>query len=78
MTLIEQLRNLRVQREGPTIEKLEADLERALEALKPLATIPLWRDTYPDGPDILSARGCKPYIKASDVRAARAAIGIVG
>jgi hypothetical protein len=42
----------------PTVEYQRADLVVAeiaslRAALKPIALMPIWRDTYPDGPDIM-------------------------
>lgn len=49
--------------------------DRLRAALKPFADLSLWRDTYPDGPDILSSGSMMTqYISADMVRAARAAL----
>ncbi len=50
--------------------------ERLRAALTPFADLALWRDTYPDGPDILSSSEMmSQYITPAMVRAARDAIG---
>lgn len=50
-------------------------IEQLQAALKPFADLALWRDTYPDGPDILSSGTMMTqYITADMVRAARKAI----
>ena len=48
---------------------------RLRAALKPLAALPLWRDHYSDGPDILNTSATvKYYFTSEHVRAARAAM----
>ena len=48
---------------------------RLRAALKPLAALPLWRDHYSDGPDILNTSATvKYYFTPEHVRAARAAM----
>jgi len=42
------------------------------EAIRPFAKISLWRDTYPDGPDVLTDYRLQGYFTPDQVRAARA------
>jgi chromosome segregation ATPase len=53
--------------------ELRAENGRLRAALKPLASVALWRDVYPDGPDILNGQ---VLVEAKDVRQAREALGL--
>lgn len=43
-------------------------------ALKPFAAIPIWRDAYPDGPDVISVGSERHPFTIGDVHAARNAL----
>lgn len=51
------------------------EIERLREALKPLAGIDLWRDTYPDAKFNSMPSHMDGYLTVDDVLKARAALG---
>lgn len=57
------------------IEALVVERERLRAALKPLAAVGLWRDVYPDGPDVLCNKSLQRLFTPDDIRAARALSG---
>jgi hypothetical protein len=56
------------------IARLTADNDRLRAALKPFAAIPIWRDHYPDGPDIIAGGIDRYPFTIQDLYAARTAL----
>lgn len=62
------------KKQATALSARDARIAEATEALRPLATIPLWRDRYPDGPNILCDERL-PFTSAQ-VQAARRCTGV--
>lgn len=75
--LVEQLRDHSIiddQTIGALRERAASEIERLRKALAPLAAISLWRDYYPDGPDILSDTAAARVVSVKDIQRARTAL----
>ncbi len=67
-----QQQNAQIEADYDETEKLRAENAELRELVKAIAAVPLWRDTYHDGPDVIIGGREAGYFNPDQVRKARA------
>lgn len=74
MTLEYRCSNCGTLLQTTNADPLDAEIERLRSALKPLAAIPLWSDSYPDcDSDFIEVDNLHLHFTVEQIKAARAA-----